>query len=44
MADMSGKTNFTDDAGISGWARGFVVVAVRDGLQGLPGQQLQAAG
>ncbi len=32
MADMSGKTDFTDDAGISAWARGFVVLAVKDGL------------
>ena len=32
MASMSAKTNFTDDASISSWARGFVVVAVKDGL------------
>ncbi len=31
-ANMSAKTGFTDDAGISFWARGFVVVAVQDGL------------
>ncbi len=31
-ASMSAKTSFTDDAGVSGWARGFVVAAVRDGL------------
>lgn len=29
---MSARTDFTDDTGISGWARGFVAVAVRDGL------------
>ena len=29
---MNAKTSFTDDAGISSWARGFVVVAVKDGL------------
>ncbi len=31
-AIMSVKTTFTDDAGISAWARGFVEQAVRDGL------------
>ena len=29
---MNSKTGFTDDGSISGWARGFVAVAVRDGL------------
>ncbi|NPV89770.1 MAG: DUF4430 domain-containing protein [Firmicutes bacterium] len=32
MASMNEKTSFSDDAGISGWARGFVVVAVKKGL------------
>jgi hypothetical protein len=32
MADMNAKTSFTDDISISWWARGFVVVAVKDGL------------
>ncbi len=32
QAGMSGKTGFTDDAGISGWARGFVAAASKDGL------------
>ena len=32
MANMNSKTGFTDDGSISGWARGFVAVAVRDGL------------
>jgi hypothetical protein len=31
-ASMNKQTGFTDDASISSWARGFVVVAVKDGL------------
>lgn len=31
-ASMGEKTSFSDDAGISAWARGFVVVAVKYGL------------
>ncbi len=30
--NMSAKTGFADDAGISAWAKGFVAVAVQDGL------------
>ncbi len=32
MANMNAKTDFTDDVSISTWARGFLVVAVQDGL------------
>ncbi len=31
-AAMSVQTGFTDDASISGWARGFIAVAVKNGL------------
>jgi hypothetical protein len=45
MADMTAKTNFTDDARISPWARGFVVVAVKDGLlKGYPDGSFQPQG
>lgn len=32
QASRNDKTGFTDDHSISGWARGFVAVAVKDGL------------
>jgi hypothetical protein len=32
MTNMNAKTNFTDDASIFAWSRGFVAVAVKDSL------------
>lgn len=42
-AGMSVQTDFTDDSGISGWARGYVAAAVENGLlRGYPDNSFRA--